>query len=721
MAGRARAGFAGHSPHDRDERTMNAEPALPDAGSRDDIAAAVAAALERHANRPGALLPVLHEVQQRLGWLPGDCVPPIARALNLSRAEVHGVVTFYHHFRRTPPGRHVVQVCQAEACRSMGAEGLMTHAQARLRCAAHGCSDDGRFSLEPVYCLGQCANAPAAMLDGQVHARLTPQRFDALVTEIAAPPALAQPRSPDNRPATATIFVPRDSTALAVGADGVAAAIAATAAERGLDIALVRNGSRGLFWLEPLVEVATAEGRIGYGPVSASDVAALFDAGFHAGGAHPLRLGSIDDLPWLKSQQRLTFARIGLADPLSLADYERHGGLAGLRRALAMAPEAIVAEVTDSGLRGRGGAAFPTGIKWRTAARAEGRQKYVVCNADEGDSGSFADRLLMESDPLALIEGMAIAGLAVGASRGYIYVRSEYPQAVATLQAAIAIARDARLLGGDILGSGRAFELEVRVGAGSYVCGEETAMLESLEGKRGIVRAKPPLPAIAGLFGMPTVVNNVVTLATVPLVLARGAAFHRDVGTGRSRGTLALQLAGNVKRGGLVEVAFGLTLRELVETWGGGTASGRPVRAIQVGGPLGTYVPPQHWDTPLDYEAYSALGHVIGHGSVVVHDDTVDLAKMARFAMEFCALESCGKCTPCRIGSVRGVEIIDRIVDGRDRAAQVALLRELAETMTAGSLCAMGGMTPYPVLSALEHYPQDFGVEHERDRTAPAR
>lgn len=511
------------------------------------------------------------------------------------------------------------------------------------------------------------------------------------------------------------VYVPRDSAALAVGADAVARAVAHEARSRGIDLELVRNGSRGLLWLEPLVEVETPPGRIGFGPVAPEDVHALFARGFPAPVDHPLAVGPVDEIPYLKRQQRLTFARIGRTDPLSLTDYAALGGWQGLKRALAMAPEAIVQEVIDAGLRGRGGAAFPTGIKWQTALRAEGRPKYIVCNADEGDSGSFADRLVMESDPFALIEGMAIAGLAVGAQMGYIYVRSEYPYAVRALEAALTAARGAGFLGADLLGSGRGFDLEVRMGAGSYVSGEETALLESLEGKRGIVRAKPPLPAISGLFGRPTVINNVVTLASVPIVLARGAAFYRDYGQGRSRGTLAVQLAGNVKRGGLVELAFGVTLRELLYDYGGGTASGRPIRAVQVGGPLGTYVPPQHWDTPLDYEAYAALGHVIGHASVVVHDDTANLARLARFAMQFCALESCGKCTPCRVGAVRGVEIIDRIIAGHDRAAQIALLRDLADTMTHGSLCAMGGMTPYPVLSALAYYPQDFGVEHASD------
>jgi formate dehydrogenase iron-sulfur subunit len=703
----------------------SAAPHSSAASTASATALAVAAAIERHAHRPGALLPLLHDVQQRLGYLPADCVAPIARALNLSRAEVHGVISFYHDFRQAPPAERIVRVCQAEACRSRGAEALMAHAMQRLGCAAHERSVDGGFSLEPVYCLGQCANAPAVTIDGKVHARVTPQRLEGLLG-MALPSATSSPTRGQGsiEGDGVTVYVPCDSTARAVGADEVAAEIATQAAARGIAVDLVRNGSRGAFWLEPLVEVGTASGRVGYGPLSVPDVESLFEADFLAGGAHPLRLGRVDELPWLRSQQRLTFARIGIVDPQSLADYEAHGGFVGLRRALAMTPEAIVAEVTDSGLRGRGGAAFPAGIKWQTAARAPGERKYVVCNADEGDSGSFADRLLMESDPFAVIEGMTIAGLAVGATQGYVYVRSEYPQSVAALEGAIATARAARRLGADVLGSGRAFDIEVRVGAGAYICGEETALLESLEGRRGVVRAKPPLPAIAGLFGQPTVVNNVVTLATATAILARGAAVHRDLGTGRSRGTLTVQLAGDIRRGGLVEVAFGTTLRELLIAYGGGSTSGRPIRAVQVGGPLGAYVPESLWDLPLDYEEYARHGAMLGHGSVVVHDDTADMAKLARFAMAFCALESCGKCTPCRIGSVRGVEVIDRIIEGRERRRHVELLRELCDTMVHGSLCAMGGMTPFPVLSALQHYPEDFGITdaegtvHGQHRTA---
>lgn len=506
------------------------------------------------------------------------------------------------------------------------------------------------------------------------------------------------------------VFVPRDSAALAVGADEVAEALRHECQCRGLNVELVRNGSRGLFWLETLVEVQTPQGRIAYGPVEAADVPGLLDAGLLQGGEHPLRQGVTEQIPFLALQERLTFRRVGVIDPLSLADYEAHEGWAGLRRALSLDGSAIIQEMLHSGLRGRGGAAFPAGIKWKTVREVQSAQKYVVCNADEGDSGTYSDRMTMEGDPFMLIEGMTIAALAVGATDGYIYIRSEYPHAIATMNEAIARATAAGFLGDSVCGSGQAFHLEVRKAAGSYVCGEETAMLESIEGKRGVVRAKPPLPALSGLFGQPTVINNVITFASAPIILARGAQAYRDFGVGRSHGTLPFQLAGNIKHGGLVEKAFGLTLRELLYGFGGGTASGRPIKAVQVGGPLGAYVPESQWDVPLDYEAYAAMGAVVGHGGIVVHDDTADLSQLARYAMEFCAIESCGKCTPCRIGSTRGVEVIDRIRKNQNRAEQVILLRDLCDTMTHGSLCAMGGMTPFPVLSALNHYPQDFGL-----------
>jgi formate dehydrogenase iron-sulfur subunit len=499
------------------------------------------------------------------------------------------------------------------------------------------------------------------------------------------------------------IFVPLDSAAKALGADEVAAAVQAEALRRGLEVTVVRNGSRGMVWLEPLLEVDTEAGRLAFGPIEAGDVAGLFDAGF---GAHAKALGPTEELPWMKAQTRLTFARCGIIDPLSLDDYQAHGGLTGLRRAIGLAPDAVVAEVTDSGLRGRGGAGFPTGIKWKTVAGAVADRKYIVCNADEGDSGTFADRMIMEGDPFTLIEGMVIAGVAVGATKGFIYSRSEYPVANVVLAEAIGRARAFGLLGPNVLGIGPAFDVELRIGAGAYVCGEETALLNSLEGKRGVVRAKPPLPALEGFMGKPTVVNNVISLATVPVIFERGAAYYRNFGVGRSHGTIPLQIAGNVKRGGLFETAFGIPLGTIIDELAGGTATGRPVKAVQVGGPLGAYFPRALFDTAFGYEEYTQKGGLIGHAGIVVFDDSADMLKQARFAMEFCAIESCGKCTPCRIGAVRGVETVDRIARG-DTAA-IPLLTDLCETMKSGSLCALGGFTPYPVLSALTHFPDDF-------------
>ncbi|MCX7888856.1 MAG: NADH-quinone oxidoreductase subunit NuoF [Rhodobacteraceae bacterium] len=501
------------------------------------------------------------------------------------------------------------------------------------------------------------------------------------------------------------LFLSQDAAAKALGSEAVAEEIRQLAERRGDDIELVRTGSRGMVWLEPLLEVETPQGRVAYGPVTPADVPAIL------AGTSDKALGLTEELPWMKGQTRLTFARVGVIDPLSPADYQAHGGLAGLRRALSMTAPEIVAEITESGLRGRGGAGFPTGIKWKTVAEAPGARKYIVCNADEGDSGTFADRMLMEGDPLTLVEGMVIAGLATGATQGFVYIRSEYPDAIRVMEGAVALARAEGILGPSVLGSAHAFDIEIRVGAGAYVCGEETSLLNSIEGLRPVVRAKPPLPALQGFMGRPTVVNNVISLATVPVILEKGAAFYRDFGLGRSRGTIPLQIAGNVRRGGLYEVAFGLTLGQIVDEIAGGTASGRPVKAVQVGGPLGAYFPRALFDTPFGYEEYAAKDGLVGHAGIVVFDDTADMLAQARFALEFCAIESCGKCTPCRIGAVRGVETVDRIAAGD--AAAIPILTDLCNTMKLGSLCALGGFTPYPVMSALTHFPDDFARARE--------
>jgi formate dehydrogenase iron-sulfur subunit len=716
------------SQHDGDDRTSGATSAGSGEGRprrrRDRVepvrepdtpyAAAVRSLAAAHRGQPGSLLPILHDVRREHGWVDPAAVPVIADELNLTRAEVHGVVSFYRDFRTEPPGRTTVRICRAEACQANGCQSLVDHASERLGIKIGATTPDGAITLDEVFCLGNCALGPSVQVGDVVHGRVDVAALDALLDTAQGSSAARAAASPAAPPAgAATVYIPQDVAAVAVGADDVAAAAAEAAF-------VVRTGSRGMLWLEPLLEVATPRGRVGYGPLTAQALpGVLATPGFADGPTdHPSCVGLVDELPWLSGQHRFTSARVGVVDPQSLEDYADHGGLAGLRRALTMTPAAVVAEVTASGLRGRGGAGFPTGIKWQTVLDATPvddpgspvpqDQKYVCCNADEGDSGSFADRMMLEGDPFSTIEGMLIAGYAVGASKGYVYLRSEYPAAARTLRAAIEIGYAHGLLGDDVLGSGFAFDLELRMGAGAYICGEETSMLDSLEGRRGMVRPKPPIPALQGLFGRPTVINNLVTLATVPAILAQGAAAYSALGTGRSLGTSLFQLAGNVARGGLVEVPFGATLRELVEDYGGGTRSGRPLRAVQVGGPLGAYLPVGQLDTSMDYESLAAVEAMLGHGGIVVFDDTVDMAEQARFAMEFCAEESCGKCTPCRIGSVRGVEVIDRIRAGQDRDANLAVLDDLCEVMTEGSLCALGGLTPMPVRSALRHFPQDF-------------
>ena len=680
----------------------------------------VPALIAEMGQRPGALLPILHALQDRFGYIPQTSFLMIAEGLNLSRAEVHGVVSFYHFFRTVPPGRHVIQICASESCQAAGGRALEAHAKQRLGIEFHETTPDGDVTLEPVYCLGNCACSPALRVNRDVHGLMTPAAFDQLLASLPSRDSRGTSwvaDAPIAIDAKIKLYVPRDTTTIALGADEVAQRLQVGIDADGLPLTIVRNGSRGLYWLEPMLEIETDKGRIAFGPIQAVDVEPfLASKPWLHPDQYPDYLGLTEAIPFLKQQQRLTFRRVGRIDPLSLSAYEAEEGFDGLRRALSMGREAIVREVTQSGLRGRGGAAFPTGIKWQTVLDTVSETKYIVCNADEGDSGTYADRMMMESDPFALIEGMTIAGLAVGASRGYIYLREEYRYAQWMLAEAILRAEAANFIGHDILGSGQSFAIEVRLGAGAYICGEETALLESLEGKRGMVRPKPPLPAIHGLWQQPTVINNVLTLATVPIVLAKGHAFYADFGVGRSRGTLPIQLAGNLKQAGLVEIGFGQSLRTLLTEFGGGSRSGHPIRAVQVGGPLGAFLPASKWDTPLDYEAFASIDAMLGHGGVVVFDTTVDLSEQARFAMAFCAVESCGKCTPCRIGAVRGVEVIDKIKSpvqtqaSRDDAMD--LLKDLCDTMVAGSLCAMGGMTPFPVLSALEHFPEDFrGIE----------
>ena len=677
-----------------------------------DPAALITEALRTLPPAERLILPALQAVQAACGYVPEAAVARVADELNVSRAEVHGVLTFYDDLRRTPPPEVSVAICCADACQSVGARELLGYAGPGAPSVA-----SGTVEVHEVACLGACALGPAAMVQGRLLSRVDGPSLDRAVASAGVwRPANGTGTGESGAAGSASlrVRVPADSVARSVGADEVATALRTAAHAAGVTLELVRTGSRGLLWQEPLVEVHTPAGWMGFGPVTPADAAGLLEIGAGAP-THPLALGPVDALPWLTAQTRSITARLGVIDPLDHDAAVEHGLLRGLRAALTAADDDVISEVLASGLRGRGGAGFPAGIKWRTVRDAEGTRKLVCCNADEGDSGTFADRMVMEGDPLGLLEGMAIAGLVVGAAEGIVYVRSEYPAAIATMRAAVEVARAHGWLGPDVLGSGRAFDVRIVAGAGSYVCGEETAMLASIEGGRGMVRPKPPIPALSGAFDVPTLVHNVLTLASIPAIVADGSAAYQSWGIDRSRGTQVFQLAGNIARGGLVEVPFGITLRELVEGFGGGTRTGRPIGAVQVGGPLGSYLGPEQLDVRMDYESLAEIGGMLGHGGLVVFDDTIDFGAQARWAMEFCARESCGRCTPCRVGSVRGVEVIDRILaadDDGERDRHLVLLEDLCEAMTDGSMCAMGGLTPLPVRSAMaRHLEQMAGAD----------
>jgi formate dehydrogenase iron-sulfur subunit len=489
---------------------------------------------------------------------------------------------------------------------------------------------------------------------------------------------------------TTRLYLSNDTSSQAVGAGHLAEQL-----RKRTDVEIIRTSSRGAFFLEPMIERDSPVGRVAWYNVVPEDLSHIV-AG--TGGT------PVDALPYFTKQTRHTFSNFGITEPLALDAYQSRGGFKGLEAARVMGAEAIIHELKVSRLRGRGGAAFPVWTKWEAALRAAGKEKYVVVNADEGDAGTYCDRMVMEGDPFRLIEGMLICAHVIGAAKGYIYCRQQYRAAARAIR--IAVEKVAEL--GLSKLNDRMFSIEVVLGAGSYVCGEETALLESLEGRRGVVRVKPPYPAVSGLYGRPTIVSNVLTFATVPTILTKGGAWYVSLGTEQSRGTIALQVGGRVKQPGLVEIPFGMTLRQVFDQFGGGMADGARLKAVQVGGPLGSLFPESKLDIPICYDAFAEAGAILGHGGIVIYDDETDMVDLARHFMAFTADESCGKCTPCRIGSVRGREILERVQAGGASEEDLALLSDLGETMKTASLCALGGRAPYPILTAIEHFPDEF-------------
>ena len=676
------------------------------------------------------LIPILQALQDRYHYLPPDALRRIPALTDIRPADVIGVATFYRQFRLRPAGEHRVKVCIGTACHVKGAEHVFDAFRKHLRIeGAEDTDADRLFTVEKVACLGCCMLAPAVQIDDITYGFVQPGGVGKVLRDFLA--ARAADEAPDAVAAAAAAGEARlclCTSCRAGGADTIRDALRRDIAALGLDVHVRAVGCTGASFQAPLVELALADGRrFRYGRLGPDAVRPMLLRHFRpphvarrlqsaARGVleriltdeawEPVTRYTVDpregpDRAYEMRQVRIATARAGELDPTDLAAYRADGGFTAYAQCMEMAPEAIVQQIEVAELRGRGGAGFPTGWKWNAVrnARDDG-ERFLVCNADEGDPGAFMDRMILESFPFRVIEGMLIAARAIGARRGFVYVRQEYPLAVHSLERALAACREADLLG--------AFELEIVKGAGAFVCGEETALLAAIEGRRGMPRFRPPYPSEQGLWGRPTVVNNVETLATVPWILREGAAAFAALGTESSRGTKVFALAGKITRGGMIEVPMGITLREIVEQVGGGVPEGRTLKAVQVGGPSGGCVPASLAHTPVDYDALTAVGAIMGSGGLVVLDDEDCMVDIARYFLAFTQDESCGKCTFCRIGTRRMLEILERLCEGRGRDGDLEELEHLAQATQTGSLCGLGRTAPNPVLSTMQYFRGEY-------------
>ena len=696
----------------------------------------------RLGRRPETVIPILQAIQTHYRYLPREALERVCELTEITPAAIAGVSTFYTQFRHRPVGRHLISVCHGTACHVKGAELIQDAFEHHLRIPKGDDTDrDGEFTVQKVACLGCCTLAPVIQIDAVTYGHLTysmvPEVLDDFRHQHWDGNGAARGRAKGKRnPLAVEIRVGLGSCCVAQGSGKVHQTIERTLEEIGGDATVKRVGCVGMCHQTPLVELVIP-GRDStslYAKVDAERARAIvLDHVKPRGIAR--RLGytmnrwldrlvadeedtlarhaiDVRDAPvcaFLGRQKRLATEYCGQFDPTDLGEYRRHDGFKALERAItAMTPEQLVEEVKTAGLRGRGGAGFPTGMKWEKVRQARDEKKYIICNGDEGDPGAFMDRMLLESFPYRVIEGMAIAARAVGAEEGYFYIRAEYPLAVERIQEALEQCRQQGLLGDGVCGSGFRLQLAVKEGAGAFICGEETALLASLQGERGMPRLRPPYPAESGLWGQPTLINNVETYALVPWIVRHGGEAFAALGTEKSKGTKVFALAGKIRRGGLIEVPMGVTIRQIVEEIGGGAPAGHRFKAVQVGGPSGGCIPARLSDTPVDYEALVGVGAIMGSGGMVVLDDSDCMVDIARYFLRFTQDQSCGKCTFCRVGTRRMLDILDRICTGQGKSQDLEELEELARSVSAASLCGLGKTAPNPVLSTLRYFHDEY-------------
>ena len=687
-----------------------------------------------------SLIPILQAIQKEYNYLPEDVLRLVADKTKISLAEIIGVASFYSQFRLQPVGEHMIKVCVGTACHVKGAGQVYDAFRRELKLAeGEETEESGKYTLEQVACLGCCTLAPVVQIDETTYGHVASDQVAQVIADfesLKGTKNTKKARKADGSEIQGEIRIGLGSCCVASGSKEIQEEVEHVVNESGLRVSLKHVGCVGMCHQVPLVEVVPNEGEATlYAKVKPEDVKNIVESHFQAPGLFTRLKNKLlhtveeiqTDRNWdgveryeismrekpvasfLGKQIPIATEYRGIINPLDINEYLSRGGFSALDKVLnKMAPDEVIREVKDSGVRGRGGAGFPTGLKWELVKKHESDTKYIICNGDEGDPGAFMDRMLLESYPYRVIEGMIIAAYATDIHQGYFYIRAEYPLAVKRIREALKICKAKNYLGKNILGSGFDLDLQIYEGAGAFVCGEESALIASIEGNRGFPRMRPPFPAESGLWGKPTLVNNTETLAQISYILREGAEGFSKIGSGKSTGTKVFALAGKVARGGLIEVPMGITIKQVIEEIGGGIANGRKFKAVQIGGPSGGCIPAEHSDTPIDFESLGEMGAMMGSGGLVVLDDTDCMVDIARYFLSFTQEESCGKCTFCRVGTKRMLDILDGIVSGRGKKGDIEELEHLADWTKKGSLCGLGKTAPNPVLSTLKHFRDEY-------------